>query len=165
MLPEFEKAAGYLEDEIRVHVRNLVRLRRSLWLVVWGMAGVGLIMQGFHYLSVVPLLQRAEQHLPRGVEALEGSRITIESASFGYGHLVLLGLLVVLLINAWQIRGEHLILRDLRRKKSRVLQMSILANPNLSERYEARFIAEALDRGSAEPSRSQDRRRRNHLRM
>ena len=149
MTEEFEKAASYIEKEIQIHLESIGKLRRSLWFNVWLMAFIAVILHFATYMSVHTVVQGMQGLLSAAPDKLkvEGDTIKVVGEQIGYGHIVLVGFLIVLVATLFQIKNENTIIKDQRKKKSKIYQMSILGNENLVQNYEAKLLAECLQSG------------------
>lgn len=146
---EFEKAASYIEKEIQIHLKSIEKMRRSLWFNVWLMALIAIVLHFATYMSVQTMVQGMQGLLSAAPDKLkvEDDTIKVVGDQLGYGHMVLAGFLIVLVATLFQIKNENAIIKDLRKKKSKIYQMSILGNKQLSEMYEANLLAECLQGG------------------
>jgi len=146
---EFEKAAEYIEKEISIHSANLAKLRKNLWLNVWLMALLAVVLYFFTYMSVNTMVQGLSQVFSSAPDKLriEGDTIKVVGEQIDYGHIVLAGFLIVLIATVLQIKNENSIIKNLRKKKSRIFQVSILANKQLSEKFESKTLVQCLAAG------------------
>lgn len=146
MLTEFEKAAEYIEIEIQSHMNSISELRKSLWRNVWVMAVLAVILHFATAMAVHSMVSGLQGIISSAPDKLrvDGNTIKVVGEYVGYGHLVLVGFLMVLASTLLQTKNENSIVRDLRSKKSKIYQLSILTSNNLKDNYDASIIVQLL---------------------